>query len=98
MRIQISGKECHGFTYSCGFTPSEQDDFILHWRLGRQDLRVAIDPFTAFYLKVGQVDFVMEAENNIEGFTVTNQHQDQYSGKFWQRDKRKIPPLNSTPH
>ena len=92
LRIQISGKECHGFTYSCGFTQQEPEDFILEQLLDGPLLKIALDPFTAFYLKAGQVDFVMEPEKNREGLVVTNFHQEEYTGKFWQRDKNKIPP------
>ena len=98
LRIQISGKECHGFNYACGFTSLYADDFILKWHLGTQTLKVALDPFTAFYLKNGEVDFIMNLEKNIEGFTVTNLHQNEYTGKFWQNDQSKIPPLATTPH
>ena len=93
LRIQISGKECHGFTYSCGFTIPERDDFIQEHDLGHQILKTSLDPFTAYYLNAGVVDFVMEQEKNIEGFTVTNLNQDEYTGKFWQKDKNKIPPM-----
>ena len=96
LRIQISGKECHGFIYSCGFTLPHPDDFILKRLLGIHGLSVALDPFTAFYLRVGRVDFIMKAEKNIEGLTVTNLHQDEYTGKFWQRDKNKVPPIASS--
>ena len=93
LRIQISGKECHGFTYSCGFTPPEPDDFILEQFFDKMLLKIALDPFTAFYLKAGRVDFIMEPEKNREGFSVTNFHQEEYSGKFWKHDKEKIPPV-----
>ena len=95
LRIQITGKECHGFTYSCGFTPPESDDFVLEWSLSDQTLQLALDPFTAFYLKNGEMDFVMDVEKNIEGFTVTNLDQSEYTGKFWQSDKGKIPPMTA---
>ena len=98
LRIQISGKECHGFLYSCGFTNPESDDFILESDLGSQSLKIALDSFTAFYLQIGEVDFVMEMEKNIEGLTVTNLHQDEYAGKFWKNNKNKVPPTATVPH
>ena len=92
LRIQISGKKCDGFTYSCGFTSPDGEDFILEEPLRHQTLKIALDPFTAFYLKAGQVDFVMEPEKDVEGLVVTNFDQSEYSGKFWRSDKSKVPP------
>lgn len=56
------------------------------------DIEVAIDPFTAFYLGDTEVDYQFNYINDEEGFVVTNKQQDDFQGKFWRKDKTKIPP------
>ena len=92
-RLQISGKECDGFTYSCGFTEISLEDLTTTIAVGSNILTVVFDPFTAFYFQTGEIDFIMEPEKNREGFVITNYNQTNYSGKFWRKDENKIPPL-----
>jgi iron-sulfur cluster insertion protein len=106
LRILASGKGCDGFTYSIRFTEWEEADFlvpILHPEIGPENnqdkkdmdkqLQVLMDPFTAFYLQKVSVDYVQDFANNSEGFTVTNENQKDFSGKFWRQDAAKVPPL-----
>ena len=54
-------------------------------------IEVAIDPFTAFYLGETLIDYQFNYINE-EGFVVTNEQQGDFEGKFWRKDKTKIPP------
>lgn len=98
LRILISGKGCDGFTYSVGFTDWNEDDMkvrILDHK--GQDLsetfEVLMDPFTAFYLQEVTIDYLQDFANNNEGFTVTNENQKEFAGKFWRQQTDKVPPL-----
>lgn len=81
VRVTISGKECDGFVYSIGFDEIHPDDIVV------KDItfsyEVHMDPFTAHYLKNGKIDFVLDLENNTDGFTVINFDQDLFKGKFF---------------
>lgn len=90
LRILISGKGCEGFKYSIGFHDLNADDFLVP--VSDMDIEVAIDPFTAFYLGDTEVDYQFNYINDEEGFVVTNKQQDDFQGKFWRKDKSKIPP------
>lgn len=90
LRILISGKGCEGFKYSIGFHDLNADDFLVP--VSGMDIEVAIDPFTAFYLGDTEVDYQFNYINDEEGFVVTNKQQDDFQGKFWRKDKTKIPP------
>lgn len=87
-RLLISGKGCSGFDYSVGFTELHTDDFMISVD---KDLEVILDPFTAFYLQNCSVDYVIDNETHDEGFTVTNNNQKEFSGKFWKTDDTKVP-------
>ncbi|RZF20892.1 MULTISPECIES: HesB/IscA family protein [Halobacteriovorax] len=90
LRILISGKGCEGFKYSIGFHDLNDDDFLVPVK--EMDTEVAIDPFTAFYLGETQIDYQFNYINDEEGFVVVNKQQDEFQGKFWRKDKSKIPP------
>lgn len=85
-RIQIGGKECHGFTYQLGFTAKDQSDLEMTF----EDLTLLIDPFTAYYTQHAKLDFQMDDEGN-DGFTLTNFNENQHRGKFF-KDLSKLPP------
>jgi len=91
-RLLISGKGCEGFTYSVGFTDKKEDDVLVQIT-NEQDLEVLVDPFAAFYLGETVVDYILDIENNNEGFTVTNLDQKKYFGKFWRKREDLVPPL-----
>jgi len=88
-RVQITGKECDGFVYSTGFTTKHVDDFTLEV----VGIKVIIDPFSAYYLKDTNIDYVQDFAKEEEGFTVTNHDQENFTGKFWKTAPEKIPPL-----
>lgn len=90
LRILISGKGCEGFKYSIGFHDLNDDDFLIP--VEEMNIEVAIDPFTAFYLSETEIDYQFNYVNDEEGFVVTNKQQDEFQGKFWRKDKSKIPP------
>jgi len=104
-RLLISGKGCDGFSYSVGFTDWHHDDFSIQISIPAsviekvsfdnqiKEVEILMDPFTAFYLQICKVDYVLDFENNNEGFTVTNLNQSEYKGKFWKQEEEKIPPL-----
>jgi len=90
LRIQITGKGCHGFDYSIGFTNHHSDDFKIKIKNG---LAVLIDPFTAFYLQKAYLDFQLDVETGDEGFILSAENADHFAGKFWRKDDKKVPPL-----
>lgn len=92
VRIQISGKGCSGFEYSLGFDSKREDDFCLTIDSNSPALELFIDPFTAFYLKQGRVDFFQDLDRGEEGFFVENLNQAQFEGKFWRDDPHLEPP------
>ena len=91
-RLLISGKGCEGFTYSVGFTDKKEDDVLVQIT-NEQDLEVLVDPFAAFYLGETVVDYILDIENNNEGFTVTNLDQKKYFGKFWRKREDLVHPM-----
>ncbi|RLA65394.1 MAG: hypothetical protein DRQ88_03410 [Epsilonproteobacteria bacterium] len=88
-RVQITGKECDGFTYSTGFTTIHDDDLTVLV----EDVKVIIDPFSAYYLKNTKIDYIQDFANEEEGFVVINHDQEDFTGKFWREAPEKIPPL-----
>lgn len=90
-RVQITGKECDGFTYSTGFTVIHEDDLTVQI----DDLKILIDPFSAYYMKNTEIDYIQDFKNEEEGFVVTVKDQEDFSGKFWKENPDKIPPLIS---
>lgn len=96
LRLLISGKGCDGFSYSVGFTDWNMDDMEIEVKTSNEEthenLKVIMDPFTAFYLQNCSVDYVEDFANNNEGFVVTNDNQKNFSGKFWKKDEQKVPP------
>ncbi|MBL7666188.1 MAG: hypothetical protein JNM93_13715 [Bacteriovoracaceae bacterium] len=78
-RIQVSGKGCGGFDYEIGFTEKSEADLVFEF----QGLKYIMDPFTAFYLKKGTVNFEADYKNNQEGFHVINDDEKNYQGKFF---------------
>lgn len=85
-RIQIGGKECHGFTYQLGFTAKDQTDL----EIMQDGLSILIDPFTAYYTQKAKLDFMMDEQGN-DGFTLTNFQESEHRGKFF-KDLSKLPP------
>lgn len=92
-RIVISGKGCDGFTYSAGFTDLNEEDFLIKIN---EELSIIVDPFAAFYLANVAVDFVLDPINDLEGFVITNNNQNEFAGKFWKKAPEKTPPMTQT--
>ena len=92
LRILISGKGCHGFDYQVGFDEIKEDDFITRLDLDNKNIQVIMDPFSAHYLQECIVDYILDLEQNIDGFVVVNLNQKEFAGKFWKEDSSKVPP------
>ncbi len=93
-RLGISGKGCDGFTYSVMFTDLNAEDFVVKiYNHKEDDLEVILDPFAAFYLTEATVDFIQDFEQDAEGFVITNHHQKNFQGKFFNKDGAKLPPI-----
>jgi iron-sulfur cluster insertion protein len=93
LRILVNGKGCAGFDYATGFDFPREDDFRLNFQGATRDLTIILDPFTAYYLKLSELDYVQDFENDREGFVVKNLEQDKFNGKFWKKHKELVPPL-----
>lgn len=67
LRVAIQGGGCSGFQYGLGFDtePAEGDEVTEH-----HGVRVAIDPYSAPYLKGATVDFLTGLEES--GFKIDN--------------------------
>lgn len=94
-RILVSGKGCEGFTYSAGFTDLQEDDFLVQIKNTQEEIYVIVDPFAAFYLQEGSVDFIQDFNQDAEGFVITNHSQSEFKGKFWRNNPEKTPPVKS---
>lgn len=92
-RIKIGGKGCGGFTYDTGFSEFHEDDLVIEnsFPIINFNLKVLIDPFTAYYTQDSTLDYLLDPANNEEGFVVTNAADGQHVGKFF-KDESKLPP------
>ena len=89
-RLKIDGKGCSGFDYALGFTPAHPEDLIHTITSDTGNLELHIDPFSAFYCKEGMIDFILDIQNNEEGFHFENLNEKSYRGKFF-KDESKAP-------
>ncbi|MAZ47008.1 MAG: hypothetical protein CME65_00505 [Halobacteriovoraceae bacterium] len=87
-RLKIKGKECHGFTYSLGFTSEAADDLIYQVK----GITIHIDPFTAYYCQEGIIEYLFDLETDQEGFFFENKNEKQYRGKFF-KNEAMTPPI-----
>ena len=92
LRVAIKGKECDGFTYEVYFDQKKEDDFIIksNNHLGPM---IVMDPFSAFYLNDSKISYVLNPEDDSEGFCIENLNQSVQHGKFWVKKGAKTPPL-----
>jgi Fe-S cluster assembly iron-binding protein IscA len=92
-RIKIGGKGCGGFTYDTGFSEHHPDDLIIEQQfpLINFNLKILMDPFTAFYTQCATLDYLLDPASNEEGFVLTNAADGQHKGKFF-KDESKLPP------
>lgn len=94
LRVEISGKDCHGFTYAFGFTPTREDDFVVPVGNCKEgDLQIHLDPFAAYYLREASIDFIQDFEKDSEGFVIINLNQERFAGKFWKAAPEWVPKL-----
>ena len=91
-RLKIKGKECHGFTYSLGFTAAASDDLIYHIQGQTKEITIHIDPFTAYYCQEGIIEYLFDLETDQEGFFFENKNEKQYRGKFF-KNEAMTPPI-----
>lgn len=87
-RLQISGKGCQGFDYSLGFSLPHQDDLVYE----KDGLKLNIDPFSAYYCRHGEIDYLIDHEHEIDGLVFTNHNEKSHRGKFF-KDESTLPPL-----
>ena len=66
LRVFVEGGGCSGFQYGLAFDEATEDDSVLTFG----EVRVAIDPTSAPYIKGSQVDFVYSLAGS--GFKVSN--------------------------
>ncbi|MCM2349115.1 MAG: hypothetical protein NDI69_03780 [Bacteriovoracaceae bacterium] len=92
-RIKIGGKGCEGFTYDTGFSELHPDDLVIiqSYPLINFELKILIDPFTAYYTQEATLDYLLDITNNEEGFILNNAADGQHRGKFF-KDETKLPP------
>lgn len=92
-RIKIGGKGCEGFTYDTGFSELHPDDLVIiqNYPLINFELKILIDPFTAYYTQEATLDYLLDITNNEEGFILNNAADGQHRGKFF-KDESKLPP------
>lgn len=89
-RLKIDGKGCNGFEYALGFTPKQSDDLCYPILDATDTLNLTLDPFTAHYCQEGEIDYVVDHENDQEGFVFTNSNEKKYRGKFF-KDETMLP-------
>jgi iron-sulfur cluster insertion protein len=96
-RIKIGGKGCGGFTYDTGFSEIHEEDTIItqSYPLIHFDLKILMDPFTAFYTQEATLDYLLDPQTNEEGFVILNASEGQHKGKFF-KDESKLPPWART--
>jgi len=87
LRLQISGKGCHGFDYSMGFIDRLPDDLLVE----THGLVFHFDPFSAYYMSQVRLEYFRD-EGDAEGFVITNLTQDKFQGKFWRKAPDLLPP------
>ncbi len=92
-RIKIGGKGCGGFTYDTGFSEHHPDDLVIKksFPMINFELSILMDPFTAFYTQESSLDYLLDPQNNQEGFVLTNAADGEHKGKFF-KDESKLPP------
>lgn len=93
-RVQISGKGCSGFNYATGFDEIHEDDIIakIFVKEMNQEMKLLLDPFTAFYFHQGTIDYQIDPETNEDGFVIMNVHEETYFGKFF-KDESLVPKM-----
>ena len=91
LRVTIQNKGCSGFTYSVGFDNPREGDIEVEHNPRVENLYVIMDKFTAFYCKNIICDYLHDIESDSDGFSITNQDEEKFQGKFWKEDQELIP-------
>ncbi len=86
LRISIDGKGCNGFDYAVGFDKKLDNDTSIQYN----DFVIVLDPFAAHYCNQGELDYLFDIANDVEGFIFTNKNEKNYRGKFF-KDESKAP-------
>lgn len=89
-RIKIGGKGCDGFTYETGFSKEIEGDIFLEYLFEKAPLKIIIDPFTAHYCQNAELDYLLNPNNNEDGFVFLNKNEHLYAGKFF-KDTSLVP-------
>lgn len=84
LRLSIDGKGCNGFDYAVGFSDTIDGDTLYEIDGLKTPLR--LDPLVAHYCQDGQIDYIIDFENNTEGFLFTNHNEKKYRGKFFKNE------------
>ena len=91
-RLSIDGKGCSGFEYALGFTEPNETDLEVIVSDGERSMTIVIDKFAGYYCKSGVIDYILDIENDIEGFLFDNGNQKDYRGKFF-KNESKVPEI-----
>ena len=94
-RLKIEGKGCEGFEYATGFSQKQDQDIELLYHQGDKSVRMLLDPFTAHYCQLGQLDYLFDITGQ-EGFVFQNENEHKYHGKFF-TDDSMLPPEDLNP-
>jgi iron-sulfur cluster assembly accessory protein len=86
LRLTIDGKGCNGFDYAIGFDKKTEEDFIIEFN----GFDLAIDKFCSYYCQDGEIDYLLDIKNDVEGFLFSNLAEKKYRGKFF-KDESKTP-------
>jgi Fe-S cluster assembly iron-binding protein IscA len=94
-RIHIDGKGCDGFTFGAYFTVKDQDDFEFGFSspLSENQIKVVVEPFTAYYAPVIWLDYKFDPGTDEEGFEIKIEGSEQFSGKFFNDQEAQLPPV-----
>ena len=90
-RIKIGGKGCEGFTYEAGFSEKTEDDLVINPGPPHHEIKILMDPFTAFYTQELTLDYVFDPQTFEDGFVIKNAAEGSHRGKFF-KDESKLPP------
>ena len=98
LRVNISGKGCDGFTYEVYFDQIKEDDFKILHTFKDQNITILLNPFSAYYLHHFKLDYILDIEQDMEGYHITNYDQEKYHGKFWKENSELTPPQKNNSH
>lgn len=91
LRITIIKKGCNGFEYGVACDQLKAGD-VSTWD---QDGMIEIiqDQMCAFYLQDFAIDYMFDPSTMDEGFVITNHHEKNYHGKFFNKSPELTMPM-----